>query len=382
MKRLFPVVIPSIIAAIILPCCGGGEGGGERRAPPVTLTVGHVGHDHQIALGVAALEPERTRAACGVALAERKAGEIYDLVADGAAVARLKIRKVKGGSGMPAAMEAGQLDIGLGGVPAVAKFVDKGADIKIIAPLHTDGDFLVVGNDCPAKDWDSFVSLLKQRKSPLKVGYKAPVAVAKLIFVRALDAEGIAWSEGTAAPGATVVMVNVHGGKNIIPTFVSGGIDAFVMNQPVPSVAKVKGIGRIIADLRTLPPRGRWSKHPCCCVAATGKTLADHRAIVRAFLKVLIAATDVINNDKQAAALTAAAWTRQNPAVEKDSVPGINYTAVPGPAYMDGLKVWATLMAEERQFTGRLKGLEPAAVVELICDMSVCSEALTEVRGG
>ncbi len=381
MKRAYHIVL-SIIAAIILPCCGSDEETGNPSAPPVTLTVGHVGHDHQIALGVAALAPEKTRAACGVALAERKAGEVYDLVADGAAVARLKIRKVKGGSGMPAAMEAGQLDIGLGGVAAVAKFVDKGADMKIIAPLHTDGDFLVVGNDYPANDWDSFVSLLKKTGSPLTVGYKAPVAVAKLIFVRALDAEGVAWSEGTAAAGAKVVMVNVHGGKNIIPSFVSGGIDAFVMNQPVPSVAKVKGIGRIIADLSTLPPRGRWSKHPCCCVAATGKTLAEHRPIVRNFLKVLIVATDIINADRQAAALTAAAWTRQKPAVEKDSVPGINYTAVPGPAYMDGLKVWATLMEEERQFTGRLKGRKPADVVENICDMSICTEALAEVRGG
>jgi hypothetical protein len=47
---------------------------------------------------------------------------------------------------------------------------------------------------------------------------------------------------------------------------------------------------------------------------------------------------------------------------------------------MKGMQVWARLMAEEKQFTGSLKGLEPAEVVERVCDMSICREALAELR--
>ena len=348
--------------------------------PPVTLTVGHVGHDHQIALGVAALESERLRKDGGVYLKPVKPRQVYDLIDAGRPLARLLIRKVKGGSAMPAAMEGGQIDIGLGGVAAVAKFVDKGQPFKIIAPLHTDGDFLVVKADSPITDWTSFVAAAKATDRPFKIGYKKPVAVAKLIFVRALAAEGIAWTEGAARPGAKVVMINCQGARNILPSLQAGAIDGFVMNQPQPSIAKVKKLGRIIADLKDLPPAGRWSRHPCCCVAATEKVLREHPGVVRSFLKTIHLATHLIQADPDLAVRRAAEWTKTDPAVESDSVPGIGYLSLPTREYMDGVRTWAVLMAEEGQFTGTLKGLTPEQVAERICDMRLCEEAAEALR--
>jgi hypothetical protein len=54
--------------------------GAVKAAKPVVLTVGHVGHDHQLALYVAALDCEALRRKFGVVLKGVKAGEIYDLM--------------------------------------------------------------------------------------------------------------------------------------------------------------------------------------------------------------------------------------------------------------------------------------------------------------
>jgi NitT/TauT family transport system substrate-binding protein len=378
MKRTLCVLM--VIAWIALGCGDSERPRGDSDQPPITLTVGHVGHDHQIALGVAALEGERFRKEYGIYLKERKHREVYDLIDGGKPMARLLIRKVMGGSAMPAAMEGGQIDIGLGGVAPVAKFVDKGQPFKIICPLHADGDFLVMKADSPLTDWASFVAAAEAAARPIKIGYKKPVAVAKLIFVRALAAEGIPWKEGTSGPGVKVVMINCQGAKNILPSLQSGAIDGFVMNQPQPSIAKIKKLGRIIADLRDLPPRGRWSKHPCCCVAATEKVLRDHAAAVKSFLKTIHLATALMQKDIDLAVRSAARWTKTDRKVEADSVPGIPYLSLPTAEYMDGIKTWAVLMAEEGQFTGALKGLSPEQVVGRICQMRLCEQAAEELR--
>ncbi len=376
MKKLICVL--AVLACVVCGCSRSRSS--DEPVPPVTLTVGHVGHDHQIALGVAAIEGERLAARAGAYLREIKAREVYDLYEGEVLLARLRIRQVKGGSAMPAAMEAGQIDIGLGGVAAVAKFVDKGQPFRIIAPLHTDGDFLVVGSEMAASDWDAFIAAVRASDKPVRIGYKSPVAVAKLIFVRALAAEGVSWSEGVAEEGVDVVMGNCHGGKNSLPTLAAGEIDGFVMNQPQPAIAEIKELGTVIADLRMLPPAGRWDHHPCCCVATSEGVLTEHAGAVKALLKVLAAATELIAEDTDLAVGHATAWTRTDPAVEQASVPGIVYLAEPTEEYMTGLATWATLMAEEGQFTDNLVGLTAEQVVGRIADMTLCRQALAELR--
>ncbi len=342
------------------------------------LNVGHVGHDHQLALYVAALEGKLVEIRGGAYLSMVKKNEVYDLIDHGKTVARLHLIKVGGGSNMPAAMERGEIDIGLGGVAAVCFFIDKGNDFKIIFPLQTDGDMLVMKPDFSAADWTSFVQQVKSNDAVVKIGYKAPVAVAKLIFERALKAEKIPITYKPDEPGGKVELVNLQGEANMVPSLLNGAVDGFVINQPHASSAVHKGAGKIVCDLSTLPPEGKWEQHPCCCVAVPQLILSNHRNAVKSFLKVLYGATDIINDHPDMAVHDAAAWTKFPKEVEQDSVATVNYIHAPSARWVNGMKTWAEIMNEIGKFSGELKEKTPDEIVETVCDLSIILEILQE----
>jgi NitT/TauT family transport system substrate-binding protein len=379
MKRAMMI---ACAAALASPGCEksrepSGNGSGK---PPVTLTVGHVGHDHQLALYVAALEGDRFLRDWGVGLRQVKPREVYDLVEDGKALARLRLLKVGGGSRMPAAMSRGEIDLGLGGTVPVAKFADGGQPFKIICPLQTDGDMLVMRKDSPIEDWGAFAAAAKSAGKPLRIGYKAPVAIAKMVFVGALKAEGIAFSYDAADPNAKVVLVNFGSEKSPIPLMETRAIDGFVMNQPAVAVAVNKGLGKVIAELRDLPPKGKWVHHPCCCIAATTDTIRKHGHALKALLKVILLSTQLIQADPALAIADASRWTKYDEAIERNSIPTITYVAEPTDTWIAGMQTWAEMVRDIQLFKGKYKDVSPEAFVADVCDLRLCRAAAAELR--
>ena len=378
MKRtLFAVLVACLI---VQGCEKSPQRSKDADKPPVMLSVGHVGHDHHLALYVAALEGERFRKDYGIFLKAIKPREVYDLVEDGRGLARLRFIKVGGGSRMPAAMSRGEIQIGLGGVLPVAKFADGGQPFKIICPLQTDGDMLVMQKDSPVTDWPSFVATAKGGARPLKIGYKAPLAVAKLVFERALRAEGIAHGYDAADGNTRVILVNFGSEKSPLPLMESRAIDGFVMNQPGVAVAVHKGLGKVVADLRDLPPAGKWINHPCCCVCATQETLDTHPGVLKAFLKVILLSTRLIKSDQQLAIDCAARWTKYDKAIEEDSIPTIRYIAEPTDTWIAGMNTWADMVRDVKLFKGRYAGVPSEEIVQDVCSLELCRAAAGELR--
>jgi NitT/TauT family transport system substrate-binding protein len=345
-----------------------------------TLRLGHVGHDHHLALYVAALEGERFKADYGTYLEEVKPREVYDLVDGGARLARLQFLKVGGGSRMPAAMSRGEIAIGLGGVTAVAKFADEGQPFKILAPLNTDGDMLVMQKDSPIGDWAAFVKAAREGEKPLRIGYKAPVAVAKLVFERALMAEGIPCGYDPGETKTGVILVNFGSEKSPIPLMESRAIDGFVMNQPAVAVAEHKGLGKTVALLRDLPPEGKWVNHPCCCVSATEETMAAHPDVLKGLLKVILLANHLINTNQDLAIDCASRWTKYEKEIEQASVPSITYLAEPVESWVTGMKTWAEMVKDVKLFKGKYAEATPQAFVDDVLDLRLVREAARELR--
>ncbi len=347
---------------------------------PPLLKVGHVGHDHHLALYVAALEGPRFERNYGIWLKEISPREIYDLTVSNQPIARLRFIQVQGGALMPAALGRGEIDIGLGGLTSVAKLADGGQPFKVLSPLQTGGDMLVMRKGSTVTNWAGFVAEAKAPGKPIQIGYKAAVAVAKVVFEGALKAEGIRYGYDATKTDARVILVNFASEASPVPLLESGALDGFVMNQPAAAIAAHKGAGRVVAELAELPPIGKWRDHPCCIVAATEATLRARPQVIREFLKVLLLSTELIRQDQALAIACASRWTKNQLAVEQASVPTVHYVAEPTDAWLKGLHTWADMMREMKFFSGRFAPLSSEELRQQLCDFEACRRAATELR--
>ena len=123
----------------------------------------------------------------------------YALVENGAKVLEIELVQSQGAINVPNNMVAGLFDIGFGGVNSFASSADQGSGIRIVSPLHTRGDMLVVaaGNE-EVSDWESFLAWVEASPEPVLIGYKSPSAVAMVLIQAALTEAGVPWSQQSA----------------------------------------------------------------------------------------------------------------------------------------------------------------------------------------
>ncbi|HDH57353.1 MAG TPA: hypothetical protein ENF16_01970 [Bacteroidetes bacterium] len=345
--------------------------------PPV-LKVGHVGHDHHTALYVAALNGDMFKKDYGLYLKEVRPKQLYQLYDGDELVCELELFKAGGGSKMPTAMDQGMFDVGFGGVAAVAFHVDKGRPMKIISPLHSKGDMLVVSADLAPNNWDEFVEFTKNRKEPLRVGFKAPKAIALLIFQAALDEVGVSYTHDASKRDADILFINMKGAGHLNPGLQNDIIDAYVCNNPFCAIAEEKGMGRCIADLNDLPP-GLWKDHPCCMIAAMDDVIEKKRDLVVKFLELITIATDYMNENPDIAIQSASQWIGTSLEVEKKSIPTSSYLTDPNEVWMKGIHTWVKTMEDLGHIKGQLAGKTNEEINELLLDLSLINEARANV---
>jgi NitT/TauT family transport system substrate-binding protein len=351
----------------------------SRQQPPVTLKVGHVGHDHQTALYVACLEGARFQKEYGLYLKEVRPKEFYELYDGNRKICDVELYKSGGGSKMPTLMSQGHFELGLGGVAAVVFFVDKEAPMKIIAPLHSKGDMLVVNPAVNAHSWPEFVKWVQENPRQIRVGYKDPVAVAKLIFTKALQETGLSYTEDPANRKADIILINMKGEENLIPGLQNKIIEAYISNNPWCALAEKKGAGRIVCPLNELPP-GIWKDHPCCCIAASDQAIKDKGKAITKFLELMAIATRYINEEPEMGYNAASQWIGTPLEVEKISMPTSGYSVEPTDAWKEQVQQWCRVMDEGGEFKGALKSQTPAKIDSLVFNLTLIEQALKDLQ--
>jgi NitT/TauT family transport system substrate-binding protein len=373
MKKCIWLFAFLLIFAVFLTGCKQKEDE-PGQSEPVTIKLGHVGHDHHTALFVAldnASEYAKDSKITVKVIQDRKFYELYD---NGRKVARLEIVKVGGGSKMPTALAQNVIEIGFGGVAPVLASVDSGAPVMLISPLHYKGDMFVVRPDFKAKSWEEFVEVARATEKPLRIGYKNPVAVAKLIFEEALKHEGINFGGDLSQTGLQVHMVNVNGGSKLNISLGSGLIDGYAGNNPFPAIAVEKGIGKIICDLEELPP-GTFRNHPCCCIAANTNSLKDKSEAIVDLLVLFLQANETINSDLKSTVASAVRWIGTSESVERMSIPTSGYSMEPSAQWHRTMNKWIEAMNGLGVFRGKLKGIEAEKVSLIAYDLSLLESA-------
>ncbi len=363
----------AVIITVFLLSCGTRSAGDQ-----VVLRIGHVGHDHHTALYAAALNPDLFKDEYGLYLKEIRPKELYEMYDGDRLITELELTKVKGGAVMPTAMSQGLFDVGFGGLAAIAFFVDKGSPMKIISPLHSKGDMLVVGNNIRADNWDEFVHLAKNGDKPLKIGFKAPKAIALLIFEAAMREEGITFTYDAGDTEANVLLVNMKGAGKLNPALGNDLCDGYVCNNPYCAIAEEIGVGRAIADLNDLPP-GLWKDHPCCVIGAMEPVINEKREALVKFLELITIATDYINEDPQIAVKSASSWIGTSEAVETNSIPTSMYLTEPNELWLNGAYTWVEAMDELGHLQGSLKGRTKEEALSALVDISIINEARNNV---
>ena len=346
------------------------------EAAPI-LKVGHVGHDHHSALYVAAKAGERFKDMYGIWFKEIRDKDLYELYDGDELVAEVELYKAGGGSKMPTMMSQGAFDVGFGGVAAVAFFVDKGSPMRMVAPLHSKGDMLVVQPDNELNSWEEFVDWVKGQDRQVRVGYKNPVAVAKLVFQRALDHEGISHTGNVGNTDAQVLLINMKGEKNLIPGLSTGQIDAYVSNNPWCAIAEDKNVGHCVTELHDLPP-GSFRDHPCCCIAANTKAIAEQGEPIEKFLALMAVSTHFINGNRDEAVEYVAEWIGTTPEVELISMATSGYSMAPNLAFYDGMWTWYGEMVGMEKLTDKLKGATREEFEEMLYDFSLLDAGLAD----
>ena len=373
MKKCICLFTFLLIFAVFLPGCKQKEDA-QGQLETVTIKLGHVGHDHHAALFVAldnASEYAKESQIDVKVIKDRKFYELYD---NGRKVADVEIVKVGGGSKMPTALAQNVIEVGFGGVAPVLASIDSGAPVKLISPLHYKGDMFVVRPDFKAKSWEEFVAIVKASERPLRIGYKNPVAVAKLIFEEALKHEGITFGGDLSQTDLQVHMVNVNGGSKLNVSMGSGLIDGYAGNNPFPAIAVEKGIGRIICDLEELPP-GTFRNHPCCCIAANTNALEEKSEAIVDLLVLFLQANETINSDLKRAVASAVRWIGTSESVEQMSIPTSGYSMEPSAQWHQTMGKWMEAMNGLDIFRGKLKGLESEDVSLAAYDLSLLESA-------
>jgi len=259
-------------------------------------------------------------------------------------------------------------------VAPVLAAVDSGAPIKLISPLHYKGDMFVLRPDFKAENWEEFVAIAKTTENPLRIGYKNPMAVAKVIFEEALKHEGITFGGDLSQTDLQIHMVNVNGGSKLNVSLGSGLIDGYVGNNPFPAIAVEKNIGKIICDLEELPP-GTFRNHPCCCIAAGAGALKNKSEAIVDLLVLFLQANETINSDLKSAVNSAVRWIGTSESVERMSIPTSGYSMESSAQWHQAMNKWIEAMNGLDIFRGKLQGLKPDEVSLAAYDLSLLESA-------
>lgn len=310
-KRLLSMLL-AVVMVLALAACGGstdessnGKAEGEEVELP-TLSIGYMYSNHQAPLVVAGAIGDELG---DVYLREVNAKENFVLVKDGKDVANINLVHCANGGEVMTMMVQGQLEMALSSFGLPVTNNDKGADIKVLSPIHADGIGLVGSKELTeVNDWESFLKYAETQTTPVKVGYHSPANAPVILFEEALTANNISWTEDPADTSADVLMINLKGTENLFPSLENGEVDAWVGPSPWPEQAIIQDRGKLIIDLKELPPSGRWSSFPCCVFSATQAALDSNREEITVFYELLTAAAAYANEEKEAAGTVVSEW--------------------------------------------------------------------------
>lgn len=278
----------------------------------------------------------------------------FELIENNKKLAVLNFIPTKGGSETANMMSQNHLDYGVCSSTAVLSAVDNGASLKIISPFQSNGIALVSPPDKKFNSWEEIKKYIKDSKTPIKIGYHSPVSAPRIVMESVLRTEGLKVTEDPNDTTANVILVDLKGINNLLPSLSSKQVDAWVGPSHHPEAAQDTGVGNIALTLKNFPPTGSWDDFPCCSVAARQEVIDKYPEVTKALIKLIGNDAKFCNENKEEVAkvLSDIIGVSEN-AIKMCE---IKYFIKPSDNWYNGIKVYVKALNEMGKFNGELKG--------------------------
>lgn len=325
----------------------------EKKVPVIRMAYGLTTHQQIFTI---ALQKAEAFKSFGVYFKPVVEKEKYDLYKGDERIARFDIIVTKSGAEAASLFAQGHLDLTTNSFPAMLSAIDSGTPIKVLAPLQADGIAMVGRVDSPVNDWDSLMTFIKQAKMPVKLGYHSPTSAPKILVEAALFEAGLRLTGDANATKkeADVLLVDLKGIANFNPALTSGQVDFWVAPAPTPQVAVLKKQGKMILDLKTLPPAGKWDNFPCCVTAAHVDVIEKHPEVLQAYIDLLTKSGAWCNSNKAEADELSAVWF--GVPVEATRISEMTFSTDPSEKWFRNASLYPEMLNKMNQFKKNLKG--------------------------
>ncbi|WP_051188412.1 ABC transporter substrate-binding protein [Proteocatella sphenisci] len=352
MKKTLSIILAAVMV-FSTAACGASESGnteGEQLAkevPTINLSWGNEMHTGIMYLPFIAPELFENESVRINPLSE----DMGELQVDGQTIANIKRIVTKGGSECATMMGQESLDIALTSSTAMMTAYDVDAGVSILSPIQCDGVAITAKVDAPYNTFLEFVEYAKNAEQPVKAGYHSAISSPRVVLESAMKDAGLNVTEDPSDFKADVLMVDLKGVQNLVPSLSSGQVEMWAGPAPHPQNAEENGVGKIISTLNELP-EGKWADFPCCCYAARNIIIEEHPEVIEALGQVITYTADYANNNQEATGEMLAEIV----GVEKDILPKsmIVYGTDPNETFINGINIYYDAMKEMGKFSGKL----------------------------
>lgn len=352
MKKILSIILTAVMV-FSASACGASESGsteGEQVAkevPTINLSWGNEMHTGIMYLPFIAPELFENESVRINPLSE----DMGELQVDGQTIANIKRIVTKGGSECATMMGQESLDIALTSSTAMMTAYDVEAGVSILSPIQCDGVAITAKVDAPYNTFLEFVEYAKTAEQPVKAGYHSAISSPRVVLESAMKDAGLNVTEDPSDFEAEILMVDLKGVQNLVPSLSSGQVEIWAGPAPHPQNAEDNGVGKIISTLNELP-EGKWAEFPCCCYAARNVIVEEHPEVIEALGQVITYTADYANNNQEATGELLAEIV----GVEKDILPRslIVYGTEPNDTFVNGINIYYNAMKEMGKFSGKL----------------------------
>jgi len=290
-----------------------------------------------------------------------------ELVKDGEIIAYINYMYSKGAAESTTLMTQGHMDIAYCSSTAMLTAYDSGVDVSILCPIQSGGVSVVAAADAPYNTFEELVEHAKKSDKPIVGGYHSAISSPRIVLEYALKDAGLTVTEDAADYSADVLLMDLKGISNLIPSLSSGQVELWAGPVPNPQNAEAQGIGKIIATLDELP-EGKWVDFPCCTMNVRNEIKDKYPEVMQAMVQVTSDVADYAQNNREETAelMTEFIGLDKEVLMQNDTTYQTKITE----HFTNGMATYHGAMSEIGKFSGRLKDKPMDEVMDAVFDFS------------